>query len=66
MMFCDICNQPITPQTKRRPNGVIEQLTGAQEVCTDCFDTIREINWNVLARDAIRRHKAGNKEPADT
>lgn len=50
VMYCDICGQPITPRSKHRLSGTIGQITGAQEVCEECFDAIKRIDWNAAAR----------------
>ena len=47
---CDVCGKAV-PYIRRRLNaGAIHAITGAENVCADCLEKIRNTDWNAVVR----------------
>ena len=56
---CDICGKVVPYIRRRRLNfSAIRDITGAENVCADCLEKIRNTDWNAV----VRRELEGKNE----
>lgn len=55
---CDLCGREITPYTKVTLGvGAVRAATGAESVCRECNEAINKVDWDGVARKAIKEAK---------
>ena len=52
--FCDICGRQVRYYSRRRLNGAIRAITGAEAICIDCERKIKQTDWNAVVRREIK------------
>lgn len=63
IQVCDLCGTRIPAAAKRRLSGGLAMISGAEDICPECYRIVINSDWRSLARDYIsaQRRKAAKK-----